>query len=39
VRQDGLAVAGFPAIAAVIVGAFLAACGLLFVTVGRRRRP
>jgi hypothetical protein len=39
VRRDGLAIAGFPAIAAVIVGAFLAACGLLFVTVGRRRRP
>jgi hypothetical protein len=36
--RNRLAVAGFPAIAAAMAGAFLAGCGLLFVTVGRRRR-
>jgi hypothetical protein len=36
--RNRLAVAGFPVIYAVTFGAFLAACGLLFVTVGRRRR-
>jgi hypothetical protein len=36
--RNRLAAAGFPAIAAAMAGAFLAGCGLLFVTVGRRRR-
>jgi hypothetical protein len=36
--RNHLAVAGFPVIYGVTVGVFLAACGLLFVTVGRRRR-
>lgn len=33
-----LADTGFPAIALAITGAFVLGCGLLFVTVGRRRR-
>ena len=37
-RHNRLAAAGFPAIAAAMAGAFLAGCGLLFLTVGRRRR-
>lgn len=33
-----LADTGFPAIAFAITGAFVLGCGLLFVTIGRRRR-
>ncbi len=36
--DNTLAAAGFPAIAAAMAGAFLAGCGLLFLTVGRSRR-
>lgn len=36
--NDSFAFAGFPEIAAAMAGVFLAACGLLFLTIGRRRR-
>lgn len=36
--QYGFALTGALSIAAIIVGVFVAACGLLFLTVGKRRR-